>query len=121
LQTFVVDIIRPYYLARSRRAMAFCDEFFSELDYFVHESEGAIFLWVWFRGLPITAQTLYERLKQKGVLVIPGHHFAPGQSIVSGHVSECIRISYAQNDDVLRQGISLIADEVKAAFAAVGV
>ncbi|MGH8595303.1 MAG: valine--pyruvate transaminase [Gammaproteobacteria bacterium] len=114
---FATRVIRPYYLARSHRAIACCDEYFSGLDYFVHESEGAIFLWVWFRGLPIPAQTLYERLKARGVLVIPGHHFALGKACESTHAAECIRISYAQDDAALQRGIAIIAEEAKAAFA----
>ncbi|MSR16053.1 MAG: valine--pyruvate transaminase [Gammaproteobacteria bacterium] len=113
---FATKAIRPYYEARSRQCLAYCDELFAGLDYFVHESGGAIFLWVWFRNLPISAQMLYARLKQRRVLVIPGHHFAPGQS-APAHVSECIRISYAQTDETLRHALAIIAEEVRAAFA----
>ena len=47
----------------------------------VHKPEGCIFLWVWFRDLPISAEQLYFKLKEKGVLIIPGHLFFPGQEV----------------------------------------
>lgn len=47
----------------------------------VHKPEGCIFLWVWFRDLPIRAEELYFKLKEKGVLIIPGHLFFPGQEV----------------------------------------
>ena len=40
--------------------------------------EGAIFLWLWFKDLPITTEQLYQRLKARGVLMVPGHNFFPG-------------------------------------------
>ncbi len=118
LTVFANQIIRPFYATKSRQAIAYCDAAFAGLDYRLHESDGAIFLWVWFPGLPITAQALYQRLKRRGVLVIPGHHFGPGHRGASKHLAECIRISYAQPDATLQRGIEVIAEEVRAAYAA---
>ena len=43
-----------------------------------------LFLWLWFEGLPIRSQELYQRLKQKGVLVVSGHCFFPGMEKDNG-------------------------------------
>jgi valine--pyruvate aminotransferase len=110
------DVIRPFYRTRAIEALALCDEHFHGLDYAIHESEGAIFLWVWFRGLPLGSAALYERLKARGVLVIPGRHFAPGRAAPPGQVDECIRLSYAQPRDKLAAGIKLIGEEVRRMF-----
>jgi len=40
------------------------------LPYHVHKPEGAFFLWLWFEGLPVSSQELYERLKKRGVAII---------------------------------------------------
>ena len=76
----VIDIcartIKPFYQAKSTQAQAWCHEYFAGLDYYLHKSEGAIFLWVWFPGLPISDLELYERLKQRDVLVLAGRHFS---------------------------------------------
>ncbi len=80
----------------------------------VHKPEGAFFLWLWFEGLPISSQQLYERLKQRGVLVVPGHYFFPGLGDPWRHREECVRMNYAPDDDAVRRGIRLIAEEVRA-------
>ena len=72
---------------------------------------------MWFPGLPITAQTLYARLKARGVLVIPGHYFFPGLQQEWAHKHECIRISYAQAPEQVERGLRVIAEEVSRAFA----
>lgn len=108
------EVIRPHY---QRKAEAALDAVYTEmagLDYYVHKPEGAFFLWLWFDGLPITAADLYERLKRRGVLVVPGHYFFPGLSGEWRHRHECIRMNYAGEDDIVRQGIRIIAEEVRA-------
>jgi valine--pyruvate aminotransferase len=74
-------------------------------------------LWLWFKGLPITCQELYERLKQRGVLVVPGQYFFPGLPGEWQHKHECIRVTYAQEKAVVRAGLRIIAEEVKRAYA----
>ena len=110
------EVIRPYYYRKAMRAV---EQVRVELDgtaFAIHKPEGAIFLWLWFEGLPITDQELYERLKRRGVLVVPGHYFFPGISGDWQHTHECIRVTYAQDDDVVERGLGIIADEVKKAW-----
>jgi len=111
------DVVQPHYRARADAAVAWCGEHFIGVDYLVHKPEGAIFLWLWFPGLPISAQTLYERLKARRVLVIPGHYFFPGLDEPWQHCHECIRISYAQAPEQVEAGIRIIGEEVRRAFA----
>ncbi len=110
------DVIRPHYQRKAELALAAVREELADLPYYVHDPEGAFFLWLWFDGLPITAQALYERLKQRGVLVVPGHYFFPGLPDEWRHRDECIRINYAGDDDTVRQGIRIIAEEVRACY-----
>ena len=108
-------LIRPYYEAKAQRAIALLHEELAGVEYFIHKTEGAIFLWLWFPGLPVTSRELYRRLKQRGVLVIPGQYFFPGlDDDPWPHKYECIRMTYSMNDDVVREGIKIIAEEVKA-------
>ena len=108
-------LIRPYYEAKAQRAIALLHEELAGVDYYIHTAEGAIFLWLWFPALPITSQELYRRLKQRGVLIIPGHYFFPGlDDDPWQHKQECIRMTYSMHDDVVREGIKIIAEEVKA-------
>ena len=107
-------VIRPYYEEKSRRAVALLREELAGVECFIHKAEGAIFLWLWFPGLPITSQELYRRLKQRGVLIIPGYYFFPGlDDDPWPHKQECIRLTYSMDDKVVQAGIRIIADEVK--------
>lgn len=108
------SVIRPYYEEKSRRAVALLREELAGVECFIHKAEGAIFLWLWFPGLPITSQELYRRLKQRGVLIIPGRYFFPGlDDDPWPHKEECIRLTYSMDDKVVQAGIRIIADEVK--------
>jgi len=107
--------IRPFYKKKAEKALACFDNAMQGVPASAHVPEGAIFLWLWFENLPITSQQLYERLKERGVLVVPGHYFFPGLDTSWRHCHECIRISYAMDDTTVQRGIEIIADEVKKA------
>jgi valine--pyruvate aminotransferase len=112
------EVVRPFYqekrdLARRAAAEAFGDD----IEWFAHRSEGSIFLWFWFPGLPIASRELYKRLKKRGVLVIPGEFFFFGHDDPDwAHREECIRVSYAMDEAVVRDGLRIIADEVRACW-----
>jgi valine--pyruvate aminotransferase len=111
------EIIRPFYQQRMAEAVQCLDESCSGVPYRVHQPEGAFFLWLWFEGCPISSETLYRRLKARGVIVLSGHHFFPGLAEDWGHRHECLRINYAQPRESVRTGIRLIGEEVRRAYA----
>jgi valine--pyruvate aminotransferase len=108
--------IQPFYKRKAERAVAQLRQDLEGVDYYIHKPEGALFLWLWCKGLPITCHELYERLKARGVLVVSGHYFFPGLKEEWPHKHECIRITYAQDDAIVEKGLSIIADEVKKAY-----
>ena len=109
-------VIRPYYQEKVKRAVSWVTSAMGDLPCRVHTPEGAIFLWLWFAGLPITSEALYQRLKQRDVLVIAGEHFFPGLDEPWPHRHECIRISYAQDAESVQAGIGIIGEEVARAY-----
>ena len=109
-------IIKPYYQRKAERAIQLIKQEFDGIDYYMHKAEGAIFLWLWFPGMPISSQELYQRLKQRGVLVISGHHFFPGLNEDWRHMHECIRVTYSMRDDIVRQGVQIIAEEIRKVY-----
>jgi len=111
-------VIRPFYQDKANRAVELVRRELAGFPFAIHRPEGAIFLWLWFPGLPIGAARLYQRLKERGVLVIPGHYFFPGLVEDWQHKHECIRVTYSQSAEVVERGIAIIADEVKRAFDA---
>ena len=86
------------------------------IDFHIHKPEGAFFLWLWFPELPITNEELYQQLKKRGVLVVPGHYFFPGLAEDWRHKNECIRVNYAPDEQIVTAGVKIIADEVKRAY-----
>ncbi|MBI5832210.1 MAG: valine--pyruvate transaminase [Armatimonadetes bacterium] len=110
-------VLRPFYAARSLAAQNAVREFVGERidQWAMHESQGAFFLWLWLRGLPITTRDLYQRLKERGVLVVPGEYFFYGLAEPWAHQHECLRVSFAQAPEVVREGIRLLGEELSCA------
>lgn len=111
------EYVTPFYRERSQLTMQWFREALGDLPFHIHKPEGAIFLWLWFEGLPISSRELYQRLKQRGVLVVPGENFFIGIDDSWDHKHECIRVSYAQDADTVQRGVKLIAEEVERAYA----
>ena len=115
LELQVTAPIKTFYQARLDFALQCCARTFEGLDYRIHEPGGAIFLWLWFGDERVDSEQLYRRLKARGVLVIPGHHFAPaGGAGASDHLRQCVRVSFAQPESVVERGIAVIGEEVRA-------
>ncbi len=110
------DYVTPFYRQRAQQTVQWFREDLGDLPYHIHKPEGAIFLWLWLEGLPISSQTLYERLKKRGVLIVPGHNFFIGMDDQWRHKHECIRVSYAQDADRVKQGVKIISEEVAKAY-----
>jgi len=109
--------IMPFYQRKMEKALEHVYASFKGFDYLVHVPEGAMFLWVWFKGLPISSHRLYERLKKKKVLVVSGHYFFPGLEDPDWrHTQECIRITYSQDEEDVRRGLEIIAQEVRSVY-----
>ena len=103
--------IRPFYEAKAQQAVQWLQEAIPHPKLRIHKPEGALFLWLWFEGLPIHSQELYQRLKQRGLIVVPGHYFFPGITDTTWqHQYECLRLNYAQDADKVQSGIAILAE-----------
>ena len=112
--------IRPFY---EQKALAAADTLRQAMDGYplrIHRPEGAMFLWAWFPELPIASAELYQRLKDRGVLVISGHHFFPGLEEPWPHKDQCLRLSYAQDSAAVNAGLKIVAEEAKRAYQQAG-
>ena len=111
------QVIKPFYAQKLAEAKQWIRESFHDFKFYLHESEGAIFLWLWFPELPIEDMELYRRLKSRGVLVLPGSYFFPNEDSADSHQKQCIRLSYAQDAKDVQLGIRIIAEEVRRAHS----
>ena len=102
------DVIKPYYKNKAKVAVALFNDIFADSPVYLHKLEGAFFMWLWFKDMGVTSETLYENLKKEGVYVIPGHNFFIGIEDNWAHKHECIRINYAKDEKTLRKGLEII-------------
>ncbi|MEZ8721542.1 valine--pyruvate transaminase [Vibrio pomeroyi] len=111
------EVIKPFYKEKSLRAVELLQDAIDDPRFRIHKPEGAIFLWLWFDELPITTMELYDRLKARGVLIVPGEYFFIGQEDEWDHAHQCLRMNYVQDDEAMQKGIAIIAEEVKKAYS----
>ena len=112
------EVIRPFYKQRSDFAKGVLSSALGDhVPWALHAQEGAFFLWLWLKNLPIPAAELYRRLKARKVLVIPGHYFSYGLDHEWKHPHECLRLTYSQPQAIVQEGLEILADEVRQVFA----
>ncbi len=113
------DTVRAFYLRKRDSALAAAQEFFPrDSAWALHESEGALFLWLWLDNCRKSSRAIYESLRKRGVIVVPGEHFFFGDAGQDWpHRHECLRLSYAMDDEVVRSGLKIIGEEIAACTA----
>jgi len=109
------EVVRPYYRHRADLALALAHEHLPEdVPWRVHESEGAFFLWFWFEDLPVPCRELYRRLKEAGLLVVPGKAFFFGLDTTGwDHAEQCLRVSFTQPEEVVEAGFRILGEVVR--------
>ena len=107
------QIIQPFYKQKADFALDLLTNELEGTDACIHKPEGALFLWLWMKNSTITDMQLYDRLRQRNVLVVPGNYFFPGLNGNWDHKHQCIRINYARDEQTVTQGLKIIAEEIK--------
>ncbi|MBN2421674.1 valine--pyruvate transaminase [Candidatus Woesearchaeota archaeon] len=107
-------VIRKFYFDKKALALKTIEENFNpDIPYYVHKAEGTLFIWIWFKDLPITCGELYQKLKQEDTIVVPGDGFFPGLEHDDWkHKQECIRLSMTTSDDDIVEGLKRIGKVV---------
>ncbi len=115
------EVVQPFYAERVKLAQEAAHEFFDpSLPWRLHKCEGALFFWLWMKDLPIPSYELYNRLKARNVIVVPGHYFFYGLNSPWQDSEECLRINYSRASDAVRAGFEVIGQEMKRAYADAG-
>lgn len=108
------EIALPFYRTRCERALAILhEELPPEIGWRIHVAEGAFFLWLWIPGLPGGCRALYGRLKNEGVIVVPGDFFFAGLDAPWDHANDCIRLSYCTGEAAFRAGAKVLARAIQ--------
>jgi valine--pyruvate aminotransferase len=110
------EVVGPYYAAKSKRALEIIARELEGLPWAIHASEGAIFLWLWLKDLPIASSELYRRLKARNVIVLPGENFFFGLEESWKHSSECVRLNYSGSEELFARGVRIMGEELRKAY-----
>lgn len=107
--------IQPFYADRATAARSILHQVLPpDLPWRLHTYEGSYFFWLWCEDAKKTSKQLYEYLKKRGVIVVPGEYFFPGQSVDNwDHARQCIRINFARPNNELTQGADILAEALR--------
>ncbi|NDJ55807.1 valine--pyruvate transaminase [Enterobacteriaceae bacterium 4M9] len=109
-------VIKPFYQQRVQETIAILRRYLPAERCLIHKPEGAIFLWLWFKDLPMSTELLYQRLKARGVLMVPGNHFFPGLEKPWPHTQQCMRMNYVPEPEKIEAGVKILAEEIERAW-----
>lgn len=107
------EILQPFYAEKGRAATAWANEFLNAagVDWALHAQEGAFFHWLWLKNLRLPTRELYERLKARKVLTVPGEYFFFGLDQDWPHRHECLRLNVSRDAETVRAAYQIIAEE----------
>jgi len=111
------EVVGPYYKAKSARALEIVAQELGDLPWAAHASEGAIFLWLWLKDLPIPSRELYLRLKARNVIVLPGESFFYGLEGDWEHSRQCLRLNYSGSEELFARGLGIMAQELRKVYS----
>ncbi|MFI0242113.1 valine--pyruvate transaminase [Streptomyces sp. NPDC016845] len=111
------DAIAPHYREKKRAVEELLNELLPEdIDWRMHSGDGGMFCWVWVDHPWFDDITLYSRLKEKHVFVVPGRHFFTNPQLTPGladHATRCFRLSLSANEKVITEGVHRLADVMR--------
>lgn len=106
--------ITPYYRDKKHFVEELLNELMpTDLDWRMHSGDGGMFCWLWVDHPWFDDTTLYRRLKEKNVFVVPGRHFfveplaGPG---IADHATRCFRLSLSADKKVIAEGVRRLAE-----------
>ncbi len=116
LADIAANVIRPFYQRKVNIIEATLDQTMPDVPWFLHRGEGAIFTWLWLKDLPMTDWEFYQKLKEVGVIVVPGSSFFPGLREDWDHTRQCIRISLTGSDQEIEIAMKRLAAVVEQVY-----
>jgi valine--pyruvate aminotransferase len=113
------NTIRPFYQNKSIAIKTALSTHLSDsISWYLHECDGGMFAWLWLENMPISDTELYDKLKNRGVIAVPGSGFFPGiQDSSWKHPRECIRLSLTASEDSIKIGIPILAEVIEEIYS----
>ena len=117
LSDIAINVIRPHYQRKIKVLEDTLDAAMpKDIPWYLHQGEGAIFGWLWLKGLPMTDWEFYQELKQVGVIAVPGSTFFPGLKENWQHKQECLRISLTATEAEIAEAMKRMAKVVQKVY-----
>ncbi len=111
IDQIVRDIIQPYYAQKASYAKQVIEATFGDdFPWRLHSHQGSFFFWLWLENLPISTKQLYQNLKKKGVVVVPGEYFFLDDSWE--HSRQCLRLNIARPESEIDAGIKILKQAI---------
>ncbi len=119
LKRLATSEVQPFYREKSRFAREAIRDAMAGRNWMHHRNEGSMFLWLYFPDLRVGTSELYARLKERGVVVVPGEYFffgpeggVPEETAWREHPHRfrCVRVNYARPENEILEGFRLIAE-----------
>jgi valine--pyruvate aminotransferase len=114
LEELSAHVVRPLYL---KKLQVFRDALHhhlpDEVNWYLHRVEGSLFAWLWVETHEMHDVEIYQRLKQGGLLCVPGSTFFPGLREEFPHKHRCLRFSMTAPDEDLVASAAVLARELK--------
>ncbi|MDL5199515.1 valine--pyruvate transaminase [Streptomyces sp. ALI-76-A] len=109
--------ITPYYREKKRFAEALLGKLLpADVDWRMHSGDGGMFCWLWVDHPWFDDTTLYRRLKERKVFVVPGRHFFVDPlrtPSLAEHATRCFRLSLSADEKVITEGVHRLADVLR--------
>ena len=109
LADLATQVIRPHYQRKIEILENTLDAAMPDIPWYLHQGEGAIFAWLWLQDLPMTDWEFYQKLKQVGVIAVPGSTFFPGLKEDWQHKQQCLRISLTATEAEIAEAMKRLA------------
>ena len=109
LANLATQVIRPHYQRKIEILENTLDAAMPDIPWYLHQGEGAIFAWLWLQDLPMTDWEFYQKLKQVGVIAVPGSTFFPGLKEDWQHKQQCLRISLTATEAEIAEAMKRLA------------
>jgi valine--pyruvate aminotransferase len=107
-------VIRPTYVERHKIARGALETSFpDDLPYYVFQSGGSPFLWLWFDELPISTNTLFFELLKKNLIVAPSSVFYLPSLHNWPHAHRCVRIGLLEDPATIEKAIHILSRTVR--------
>ena len=121
LAQIATDVICPHYRRKIEVLEDTFDAAMPDIPWYLHQGEGAIFAWLWLKDLPMTDWEFYQKLKQVGVIAVPGSTFFPGLREDWQHKQQCLRISLTATEAEIAEAMQRLAEVAQQVYQPVKV